>query len=343
MLQKKMELLSQSVFALAFENSAYPGYVTEKAVDAIVTGAVPVVWGGAQYSSIFPRRPNDVDGSHPVFIDAASFHSPEDLGDYLAWLEETGNVQHYRPWLRSDVAIPRANAATTAEIGKWPCDEADVVRCGFGHFPPRFYHSAIDKHLFEVWQGNKVPDEEVEDWFVQAKERITGALTTSGLDAVVGVVGNKSVGELAAPWRHPLADPTLREWRLQREKFEGKPVTLGLGPDEIVMSPGFCNCGAKGEAAWCGMPGSVRRSFRDGDSARMYVGDLPQRVGRQQGRGFNYHLWPSTFKSYQRWGGNRTPSPFASLVGHRTTPPSTINDLVYGFFGARESVLRASH
>jgi hypothetical protein len=41
----KQELLQRHKFSLAFENSAYPGYVTEKILDAFLAGTVPIYWG----------------------------------------------------------------------------------------------------------------------------------------------------------------------------------------------------------------------------------------------------------------------------------------------------------
>lgn len=41
----KLGLLREHKFSIAFENTAYPGYTTEKIVDAFLAGTIPVYWG----------------------------------------------------------------------------------------------------------------------------------------------------------------------------------------------------------------------------------------------------------------------------------------------------------
>ncbi|KAL1463914.1 hypothetical protein MTO96_027124 [Rhipicephalus appendiculatus] len=66
-------------FALAFENSICKDYVTEKFFTALEHDIVPVVFGGANYSQIAPRR---------SYIDALSFGSPKHLAEYLVRLSK---------------------------------------------------------------------------------------------------------------------------------------------------------------------------------------------------------------------------------------------------------------
>ncbi|XP_037780279.1 alpha-(1,3)-fucosyltransferase C-like [Penaeus monodon] len=65
---------SSYMFYLAFENSICEDYVTEKFFKALAMDVVPVVLGGANYSSIAP--PNS-------FVDAMDFASPVLLGAHL--------------------------------------------------------------------------------------------------------------------------------------------------------------------------------------------------------------------------------------------------------------------
>ncbi|XP_072146232.1 alpha-(1,3)-fucosyltransferase C-like [Dermacentor andersoni] len=62
-------------FYLSFENSICRDYVTEKFYRPLLFDIVPVVMGGANYSSLAPP------GS---YVDALEFESPERLGEYLA-------------------------------------------------------------------------------------------------------------------------------------------------------------------------------------------------------------------------------------------------------------------
>jgi hypothetical protein len=41
----KLEYFSQYKFVIAFENSSYPGYATEKIVDAMLANSLPIYWG----------------------------------------------------------------------------------------------------------------------------------------------------------------------------------------------------------------------------------------------------------------------------------------------------------
>ena len=61
-------------FSVAFENSAYPGYTTEKITDALVTRSIPIYWGN-------PEIARDV---HPeCFIDASDFPDLRALTEYV--------------------------------------------------------------------------------------------------------------------------------------------------------------------------------------------------------------------------------------------------------------------
>jgi hypothetical protein len=49
MAEDKQETLRKYNFILAFENSNFPGYITEKIIDAFKAGAVPLYWGGGKF------------------------------------------------------------------------------------------------------------------------------------------------------------------------------------------------------------------------------------------------------------------------------------------------------
>ena len=50
----KMEVATSYRYMLCPENDLYPGYVTEKALEAWATGAIPIYWGNDQYSDLNP-------------------------------------------------------------------------------------------------------------------------------------------------------------------------------------------------------------------------------------------------------------------------------------------------
>jgi hypothetical protein len=70
----KRETMRRYRFGIAYENTAWPGYVTEKIVDCFVAGIVPVYLGA-------PDIPDHVPfGS---FLDATRYASPADLADRM--------------------------------------------------------------------------------------------------------------------------------------------------------------------------------------------------------------------------------------------------------------------
>jgi len=70
----KHELLSRYKFTIAFENTAYPGYVTEKIIDAMVAASVPVYLGAPDIVEQVPAE---------AFVDARAFGSTKALAEYM--------------------------------------------------------------------------------------------------------------------------------------------------------------------------------------------------------------------------------------------------------------------
>ena len=73
-MQKKQEILERYKFCLCFENTSFPGYITEKIFDCFFSGAIPIYWGAP-----------DIDGYVPpeAFIDARLFPTFFELESYL--------------------------------------------------------------------------------------------------------------------------------------------------------------------------------------------------------------------------------------------------------------------
>ena len=69
-------------FYLAFENALCEDYFTEKAFRAIEENLVPVIYSGANISNFLPPK---------SYIDANSFETVKDLGNYLKFLSENEN------------------------------------------------------------------------------------------------------------------------------------------------------------------------------------------------------------------------------------------------------------
>ncbi len=66
----KLQALQESLFTIAFENQLSPGYVTEKLLQPLIAGSIPIYWGAAEAKSDF---------NPDAFIFAEDFDSFDDL------------------------------------------------------------------------------------------------------------------------------------------------------------------------------------------------------------------------------------------------------------------------
>ena len=88
-------LAKEYKFYLAFENSICRDYVTEKFFNSLRYSVVPVVLGGANYTS---------EISKDAFINIADFESPRHLADYLNLLDKNLTAyERYFHWRRGRV------------------------------------------------------------------------------------------------------------------------------------------------------------------------------------------------------------------------------------------------
>lgn len=72
-LERKRRYMRDFRFSLAFENSAHPGYVTEKILDAYLAQTIPVYWGDPRITEEF-NPASFVDVRRFASIDAAVAH-----------------------------------------------------------------------------------------------------------------------------------------------------------------------------------------------------------------------------------------------------------------------------
>ena len=98
--KSKYAVLSQYRFAIAYENFKIRGYITEKMLDCLFVGTIPVYWGDPEIEKWIPRE---------CFIDRREFGSYADLHLYLASLTEE-EAKRYREagraFLQSDAFYP---------------------------------------------------------------------------------------------------------------------------------------------------------------------------------------------------------------------------------------------
>jgi hypothetical protein len=76
----KLEFQRAYKFSIAFENSAYPGYLTEKILDPMLAYSLPIYWGDPLVHQDFNPK---------SFINAAAFRTLEDL---VAWVVKVDQV-----------------------------------------------------------------------------------------------------------------------------------------------------------------------------------------------------------------------------------------------------------
>lgn len=75
----KQIILQKYKFAFCFENSIFPGYVTEKIFDAMFAGSVPIYLGAPDIKKYIPSS---------CFIDLRDFKNYDDLYNYISAIKE---------------------------------------------------------------------------------------------------------------------------------------------------------------------------------------------------------------------------------------------------------------
>lgn len=77
--EPKLNVLSQYKFSLCFENTSFPGYITEKIFDCFFAGTIPVYLGAPDISDYVPAE---------TFVDYRQFKSHDELNDFLNSMSE---------------------------------------------------------------------------------------------------------------------------------------------------------------------------------------------------------------------------------------------------------------
>ena len=70
----KLETISNYRFSICIENMIFPGYVTEKIIDCLKCGVIPIYLGAPDIEDYIPKN---------LFIDLRSFHNIQSLENYL--------------------------------------------------------------------------------------------------------------------------------------------------------------------------------------------------------------------------------------------------------------------
>ena len=78
-LHQLREAMSEARFNIAFENRISPGYVTEKLVNPLFAGSVPIYWGAPEANTDF---------NPDAFVNAGEFASFDELVRHVIWLDD---------------------------------------------------------------------------------------------------------------------------------------------------------------------------------------------------------------------------------------------------------------
>jgi hypothetical protein len=90
----KIEFMRPYKFCIAYENSSYPGYVTEKIMDCFITGCIPIYWGSDCIEKDFnPKR----------ILNRMDFKSDEELIAKIKFLHE--NPDAYQEFISQPIFI----------------------------------------------------------------------------------------------------------------------------------------------------------------------------------------------------------------------------------------------
>ena len=79
----KLEFQKKFKFCIACENTDYPGYTTEKILQAFSAGCIPIYWGDPQVTEVFNEK---------AFIRCQDFHSDEELLNYIKKVDTDNNL-----------------------------------------------------------------------------------------------------------------------------------------------------------------------------------------------------------------------------------------------------------
>ena len=81
----KLEILRQYRFSICFENAIFPGFITEKIIDSIYAGCIPVYYGAPDIADYIPEN---------TFINFRKFENYPALDHYIRSMNERGYNQY---------------------------------------------------------------------------------------------------------------------------------------------------------------------------------------------------------------------------------------------------------
>jgi len=108
MFMNKVQILKNYRFYLCYENTQFPGYLTEKIFDCFFSGVIPVYLGDPEIKMRIPKE---------TFIDATDFNSFEELDNYLQSMTIT-NANDYLEAARQFIYSEKFSPFTAEALKK---------------------------------------------------------------------------------------------------------------------------------------------------------------------------------------------------------------------------------
>jgi hypothetical protein len=155
----KLAFAGDYKFIVAFENSRWPGYTTEKIVDAMLAGGLPIYWGNPEVGRDFNPR---------SFVNANDFPNLEALVEHLIELDrdDARYLEHLRqPWFNNNTPPPPTDRALLQRA------LLDFIQSGVGPGPRRYRKRRLREHAYSSPLAQTL---------VSARCRLEGALWKLG-------------------------------------------------------------------------------------------------------------------------------------------------------------------
>lgn len=95
----KLEILKQYKFSICFENAIYGGWITEKIIDCLFAGCVPIYWGAPDITEFIPES---------CFIDFRKFNNFGELNDFLRRMtsrEYQNYIDAINEWIKTGFKV----------------------------------------------------------------------------------------------------------------------------------------------------------------------------------------------------------------------------------------------
>lgn len=117
----KLQFEENYRFSIAFENASYPGYMTEKVIQAFAAGTIPIYWGDTDADRVLNKK---------AYINVKDYGSMEDAAEAIAEIdadrERFINILTERPFVSSDMLFVQREECIKfmRHIFDMPIDEA---------------------------------------------------------------------------------------------------------------------------------------------------------------------------------------------------------------------------